>query len=776
MNKLIHLSITKKDVPIRMDVVQGATAPSIDFILDDYIPASGATARLYIKKTDTEVYNDCTISDNVITYAPTTGSFDEVGKCKAQLQIIENGAVALSFIIYVDVTENLIDGSAIESSSEYNALIGMTNDINVLESQVAQIIAGGSVDPSAELVDIRIAYDGTTYPTAGDAVRAQAEELARNLINYNIFDLIGAYGDHTRRVKQGITFEWDVNNPNKCHVSGTSSGTSSNPSIYNIFASTTELPEYFTAGETYYLEAEGLGDNIYIQIFYYINGSSQPVVNLKSSGTFTIPETCTGIVMRIRVTNGVTVDDDVILSALTGMTTKQLADKMASRLYGKPIDPYINNDTLTLSDVTEDGFYVIPTSVTVTDIPEGMTRVTALTVENFSQEGISNKFRKQIAEDIFNASEKTFYRFSKINGTEYYAWREDGGGTTNEYTFNEYQNTYNVTSSPTITADTNNYLAPTGDNTDVTADIVAMLTQSGVCRLGGGDYYVSNLEMPEGTTIIGSGQATRIILLDGGDFAVKLNTECLLSDVALWGALTDVTPTETIGTRHGILWQGTYTASQQYPERAMVSNVWVKNFTGGGITCYDSGPNVRAHIKVTNATIFRCGAGINISYYSEFHKFTNVSATRCYYGCINNGGNNVFVNCDFSSSIGIAFLMDNAQSQSPNNSHGSAIGCVFNHTASNTGIGIKILNCDNGFVFNGCQIFYSQIHIEDSNGVTVSDSNFGTTNCDITISGGGVILFDTNLHGSAPTITVTDNTMVHFNNCYVRSSGAVVSN
>ena len=205
----------------------------------------------------------------------------------------------------------------------------------------------------------------------------------------------------------------------------------------------------------------------------------------------------------------------------------------------------------------------------------------------------------------------------------------------------------------------------------------------------------------------------------------------------------------------------------------MISDVYISRFSGGGITCYDTGYGTINGLQVANSYIWNCNAGINISYWSEFHQFTNVKASLCYYGCINNGGNNIFTNCGFSS-CKLAFLMDNSQNQSPNNSHGSCIGCVFNHTDSNSGIGIKVLNCDSGFIFDGCQIFFSQIYIEDSDGIVVSSTNFGSSNCDITIKNGGATLFANNLHTSAPTISITNNAKVHFVNCYVKSTGGVV--
>lgn len=47
------------------------------------------------------------------------------------------------------------------------------SDFNVLKARVDTIESGASVDPSAELLDIRVSASGTTYATAGEAVRAQ---------------------------------------------------------------------------------------------------------------------------------------------------------------------------------------------------------------------------------------------------------------------------------------------------------------------------------------------------------------------------------------------------------------------------------------------------------------------------------------------------------------------------------------------------------------------------------------------------------------------------
>lgn len=362
------------------------------------------------------------------------------------------------------------------------------------------------------------------------------------------------------------------------------------------------------------------------------------------------------------------------------------------------------------------------------------------------------------------------------------AWSEISGGSgggdiTNNYTFNSYtdENTFNV--SPIITTDTNNFLASTGDDTDRTADIVAMLSQTGICRLGPGKFVIGNLIMPASSELVGSGPSTRVVLsssvTDG--FAIKPNSRCIVKDFRLLGSSTQLTVSLNVGTRHGILWQGDYTQSQSAPQACIVQNLIIENFEGGAITCYDTGYGTYDFVNATSINIRNCNAAINISYWSEFHKFTNIKAYACGYGCINNGGNNVFVNCDFSSNME-CFLMDNSQSQSPNNSHGSCVGCVFNHAGNNTGVSIRILNCDNGYIFTGCQIFYGKIVIEDSEGIVISDSNFGKENSNISISGGATVLFANNIFQQAPPVSIVNNDKVHFVNCYERTTGAAVGN
>ena len=89
---------------------------------------------------------------------------------------------------------------------------------------------------------------------------------------------------------------------------------------------------------------------------------------------------------------------------------------------------------------------------------------------------------------------------------------------------------------------------------------------------------------------------------------------------------------------------------------------------------------------------------------------------------------------------------------------------------------MRVLNCHSGFTFTGCQIFYSKIDIHNSDGVIFSSCICGNNNCDITVDGGGAILFVNNMYEGQIPINITNNNNVHFVNCYNKFDGSIVSN
>lgn len=618
--------------------------------------------------------------------------------------------------------------------------------------------AVAAVTVNTEVQDARVGADGTTYTVLKNRLDAEHTQLKNAFAEYNSTNVLG-YLHGVNRTHYGITFQWNADG--SCAVSGVATATA----FSNLYYNTTAMPPYIKAGDRVYVKVSSTNPSVSLQMWFYKNGAYLSGNGFRADTAYDIPSDAEGMLIRLQVDNGATVNASVRFAVLTAYTNAELYESLSENVLRKRLLEMAQSGlpSCDLNTVIS-GAYILGEEYTYENAPP--------------QQHIGFLLAYNTASLIL----QVFYSF---NGTKVWKRRYVGGAWSEwiligseikEYTFNNYESTYNVTATPTITASSENYLAPSGDTTDRTADIVTMLTSGGVCRLGPGNYYVKDLVMPNNTSIIGCGAATHIIRsgTDAG-FAIKLGSRCTVKDCWIFGTETEITPSATLGDRHGILWQGTYTENQKAPIRGMVSGLHITGFSGGGITCYDTGYAVNTCMEVDDCYIYNCGAGINISYWSEFNKFSNVHCSSNYYGCINNGGNNTFIGCDFSGNK-LGFLMDNSSDQSPNNSHGSAVGCVFNHTNSNTGIGIKILNCDNGYIFTGCQIFFSQIDIEDSDGVVISSTNFGASNCNITIKNGGAILFANNMHQAVPTIAISNNSNVHFSNCYVRSTGEVVTN
>lgn len=121
--------VRNRGLPVQIDYVQGTNAVPLKFQFRDYTVPTGATVRLYIKKTSgKEVYNNASLVDNTATIQPTTQMFAEVGEQEGQLQLTSGQKILVTFPILFRVERNLISESAVESTDEYGALVKLIGD------------------------------------------------------------------------------------------------------------------------------------------------------------------------------------------------------------------------------------------------------------------------------------------------------------------------------------------------------------------------------------------------------------------------------------------------------------------------------------------------------------------------------------------------------------------------------------------------------------------------------------------------------------------------
>ena len=314
------------------------------------------------------------------------------------------------------------------------------------------------------------------------------------------------------------------------------------------------------------------------------------------------------------------------------------------------------------------------------------------------------------------------------------------------------------------------FLESSGDACDRTDEIQQILRERGTCILGIGIFSVTGIQMPDRSSLMGLGEGSVILLSDEVEEgeAVRMGDCCRVQNLSIAGCTEDLGRPAAVGTRHGLGFVGDCDPKTRLPQikYGLADNLHIYNFSGGGVTCVGTGFSCNSSLAATNLRIHCCGVGINIPYFSEYHKFTNVLCTRNLYGCINNGGNNVFTACSFDGNK-TGFLIDNRDKGACNNSHGTAVACTFNHSDSNQGIGIQVLGASHGYVFSACQLFFSQIVVENSLGVQFVDFNCGKDER-ITVRGGGMVRFSGCSFSKPPVVRIENNPYVRWEHCYDR--------
>ena len=300
-------------------------------------------------------------------------------------------------------------------------------------------------------------------------------------------------------------------------------------------------------------------------------------------------------------------------------------------------------------------------------------------------------------------------------------------------------------------------LKATGDSTDRTGDINALLARYKNVKLGEGEFYVTRLDIPENGCLCGSGAGTVIVKISTDAVNVPTifaNSKATIKDLTVKGTLTEQPDADTVYDRNriGIAVEGVV-------EPVIIENCRIIGFTYSGINIKDTGTSVKSVI-INNCEIKWCRMGINISA-SEYVCATNVICRDNYIGCNNAGGNNKFVCCGFDSN-GWGFIV----ADTTNDGHGSCVGCSFNH---NTNRSIAAQSVDYGFVFDGCQIHYGMIRVDvNSKGIVFTGCEFGGDVVIYQVSTTYPIIFNSGIfYQDVRTVVGYTVGNIIYNNCYL---------
>ena len=123
-------------------------------------------------------------------------------------------------------------------------------------------------------------------------------------------------------------------------------------------------------------------------------------------------------------------------------------------------------------------------------------------------------------------------------------------------------------------------------------------------------------------------------------------------------------------------------------------------------------------LQVVNTRFYNNYCGSYLDYRCEYTQMLNCVFGENYIGSINCGGNNMYVSCMWNANH-YGFILNNDGS---NPAHGGCNSSTFNHNDN----AIQVNNCINGWTFDGCQIFYVKIELNNSKCVIFNASIFGS--------------------------------------------------
>lgn len=631
---------------------------------------------------------------------------------------------------------------------------------------VNSYLADNFDNPDSPPVDDTLSVHGA----AADAFKTGI--VAKNLSAYNSANILNLYGSYTSRDHQGVQFTVHENYWIPSYdVNGATSSLSAFVNLIN--AATWPTGSNLYAGKHLYCTVSSSNSNIlYMAVFFYVNGSLTGKTIVRTSSEIIIPENATGLLARVEAAENTTfVDQSISCVILTAPTNEAINNKLASfngKITSMAEQGYSTNP-VNLSEVITPGFYLFDDSWTITDntrtIPEDVTRARYLIVERTNTTWTTAFLIQRFGSLNTNVE----YKSTKGGPVTNWSSFEAAGGEINN---NYYTTTYNVTATPSITYNNNNYLPSTGDTTDRSADIAAMLSAGRYCKLGPGDFYVSNINLTYGCTLEGSGLSTQIVMMDSvtAGNAITMRSASTVRNLKVRGTKNTPHPATPAGSRNGIVVE--YTSGQGPISYTMIDNVWIDSFNGAGLMCRNSGISPVNGLVACNLNISQNDIGISIPDYSEYHSFTNCNIHDNYLGCSVNTGNNQFVNCNISGNI-MGVQMDGSNYQ--NNGHGAFIGCTINHSDSNNGTAIKLMNIDTGEIFSGCNIHYGKINMAGCKNIIMNSCILGFTT-PITITSCIGVSFDS-CHCSATagsSVTLTSSPTTRFTNC-VKGDGAIWS-
>lgn len=262
----------------------------------DYPVDENATVTLTVirpDKTGVQVTGSVVDVDNADRTGTIKGVYAELsqtalavrGKCLCQFKITDGEQILRTEIFAVN------NGQALDA--DISEWAGDLDGHNL--DEMAQSIEDLSSDVSEIQSDVSDLKEELTI--------AQMQTALYNVMNLVAFRPVKSTRYQGNATNNGITYEWY--DDNTCTVSGTASSLSFN----NIYSDNTHFPSWLKKGETYVFKG---GTNVSLEVYFYKSGTYYYGLSVKNTEReYTIPVDIDGLIMRLQVANGVTVNETI---------------------------------------------------------------------------------------------------------------------------------------------------------------------------------------------------------------------------------------------------------------------------------------------------------------------------------------------------------------------------------------------------------------------------------------------------------------------------------
>jgi len=290
------------------------------------------------------------------------------------------------------------------------------------------------------------------------------------------------------------------------------------------------------------------------------------------------------------------------------------------------------------------------------------------------------------------------------------------------------------------------------DADDTDAFRAALAVGPGIVCVDAGLYRCGDVTIPEGVTLVGAGRAT-VIRPNG---AKRVFVQAGVNDWRLRDLAVDGESKTDVGTRKDLGCTAVYVTRCRGFE---ISGVTVRNFDGPGIHLSHTAASGYCR-WATDASLFNIVAngnyvGVNFDERAEYMNASMLTCQGNVIGCVIHAGNVKITNSQFTNNLTGVYIEDK-----DNGSHGALSNCLINH---NQQYALIARNVKNAMLVDNCCFFGAAILIEDSTGVSITDS---IISCNVTIKGPGCNRLAGNYiwtRGRTCTFSVSDATIVQNN-------------